>query len=135
MRSSFVLKHWAQLSLESEKETEAKPNRGVKMKEVSVKLSYTRYYNPNKSRFFKLLLERCLSAAAVANQSGIHVHIGQKWAAQYKKDPDSIFQTSRPRILYEDHKSVILECIGENPFILLEAVMSKLKQNLQNLQN
>ncbi|ORE12388.1 hypothetical protein BCV71DRAFT_240173 [Rhizopus microsporus] len=106
------------------REREAKPNRDVKMKETSVKRNYTRYSDQDKVRFFKLLFERCLSAAAAANQLGIHVRTAQKWAAQYEKDPDSIFQkrrkTGRPRILHEEHKSVILECIDENPSVVLD---------------
>ncbi|KAG1054450.1 hypothetical protein G6F43_003544 [Rhizopus delemar] len=113
-------------------EKEAKPNREVKMRETSVKRNYTRYSDQDKVRFFKLLFERCLSAAAAANQLGIHARTAQKWAAQYEKDPDSIFQkrrkTGRPRILHEGHKSVILECIDENPSVVLDEIMKKLKQ-------
>ncbi|EIE81764.1 hypothetical protein RO3G_06469 [Rhizopus delemar RA 99-880] len=129
----------ARLPLEREKETEAmqmekeaKPNRDVKMRETSVKRNYTRYSDQDKVRFFKLLFERCLSAAAAANQLGIHARTAQKWAAQYEKDPDSIFQkqrkTGRPRILHEGHKSAILECIDENPSVVLDEIMKKLKQ-------
>ena len=108
------------------------------MKETSVKRNYTRYSDQDKVRFFKLLFERCLSAAAAANQLGIHVRTAQKWAAQYEKDPDSIFQkrrkTGRPRILHEEHKSVILECIDENPSVVLDEVIKKLKQIFTELK-
>ena len=135
----------AQLPLESEKKPEAmqmkkeaKPDRDVKMREASVKRNYTRYSDQDKVRFFKLLFERCLSAATAANQLGIHVRTAQKWAAQYEKDPDSIFQkrrkTGRPRILHEEHKSVILECIDENPSVVLDEVMKKLKQIFTELK-
>ena len=89
----------AQLSLESEKGIEAmqverevvKPRSDVKMRETSVKRSYTRYSDQHKVRFFKLLFEKCLSAAAAATQLEIHVRTAQKWAKQYEKDPDSVF--------------------------------------------
>ncbi|KAL1926512.1 hypothetical protein VTP01DRAFT_5633 [Rhizomucor pusillus] len=101
----------AQLPLESEKKPEAmqmkkeaKPDRDVKMREASVKRNYTRYSDQDK----------------------------------YEKDPDSIFQkrrkTGRPRILHEEHKSVILECIDENPSVVLDEVMKKLKQIFTELK-
>ncbi|KAI8640911.1 hypothetical protein BD408DRAFT_444752 [Parasitella parasitica] len=92
----------------------------------------------DKVRFFKLLFERCLSAAAAVKQLGIHVRTAQKWAAQYEKDPDSIFEkrrkTGRPRILHDEHKSAILECIDENPSIVLDEVLKKFKQIFTELK-
>ncbi|CEJ01779.1 hypothetical protein RMCBS344292_15800 [Rhizopus microsporus] len=90
----------AQLPLESEKGIEtmqvekevAKPRGDVKMRETSVKRSYTRYSDQDKVRFFKLLFERCMNAAAAAKQLGIHVRTVQKWIEKYKRDPDSIFE-------------------------------------------
>ncbi|OAD67335.1 hypothetical protein PHYBLDRAFT_63665 [Phycomyces blakesleeanus NRRL 1555(-)] len=71
----------SQLPLESEKridtmqvEKEAKPNGDFTMRETSVKRNYTHYSDQDKVRFFKLLSERCLSAASAATQLGIHVH-------------------------------------------------------------
>ncbi|KAG1166527.1 hypothetical protein G6F36_012911 [Rhizopus arrhizus] len=79
----------AQLPLESESEVE------VMQMEKEAK---------DKVRFFKLIFEKCLSAAAAAaKQLGTHVRTAQKWAAQYERDPDCIFEkrrkTGRPRIL------------------------------------
>ncbi|ORE04358.1 hypothetical protein BCV72DRAFT_313114 [Rhizopus microsporus var. microsporus] len=135
----------AQLSLASEKEVEvmqiekeAKPSSDIKMKETLVKRSYTRYSDQDKVRFFKLMFEKCLSAAAAAKQLRIHVRTAQNWAKQYEKDPDSIFQnrrkTSHPCILHEDYKSVILEYIDENPSVVLDEVMKKLKQIFTELK-
>ncbi|KAG1578520.1 hypothetical protein G6F48_011862 [Rhizopus delemar] len=100
----------AQLPLESEKEVETmqteerKPSSDVIMRETSVKRNYTRYSDQDK----------------------------------YEKDPDSVFEkrkkTGRPRILHEDHKSVILECIDENPSVVLDEVMKKLKQIFTELK-
>ncbi|OAD74144.1 Homeodomain-like DNA binding domain-containing transcription factor [Phycomyces blakesleeanus NRRL 1555(-)] len=126
----------SQLPLESEKridamqvEKEAKPNGDVTMREASVKQNYTRYSDQDK---------RCLSAAAAATQLGIHVHTAQKWAKQYEKGSDSIFEkqkkTDRPRILHDEHKKAILECIDENPSIVLDEVMKKLKQMFTELK-
>ncbi|KAG1170467.1 hypothetical protein G6F70_009073 [Rhizopus microsporus] len=134
----------AQLPLESEKEVETmqteerKPSSDVIMRETSVKRNYTRYSDQDKMRFFKLLLERCMSAAAAAKQLGIHVRTAQNWAKQYEKDPDSVFEkrkkTGRLRILHEDHKSVILECIDENPSVVLDEVM-KSEEKIQERLN
>ncbi|KAG0907558.1 hypothetical protein G6F33_010465 [Rhizopus arrhizus] len=89
-------------------------------------------------RFFKLLFEKRLSAATAAKQLGIHVRTAQKWAKQYEKDPDSIFEkrrkTGRPRILHEEHKNAILECIDDNPSVVLDKVMKKLKQIFTELK-
>ncbi|KAG0741370.1 hypothetical protein G6F57_001031 [Rhizopus arrhizus] len=127
-----------QLPLASEKEVEAKPSSDIKMKETLVKRSCTRYSDQDKVRFFKLLFEKCLSAAAAAKQLEIHVRTAQIWVKQYEKDPDSIFQkrrkTGHPRILHEDHKTVILECIDENPSVILDKVMKKLKQIFTELK-
>ncbi|ORE09951.1 hypothetical protein BCV72DRAFT_316834, partial [Rhizopus microsporus var. microsporus] len=143
---SFHTQYLAQLPLESENVIETmqvekepvKPHSDVIMKETSVKRSYTRYSDQDKVRFFKLLFERCLSAAAAAKQLGIHVRTAQKWTKQHEKDPDSVFEkrrkTGRPRILHEEHKSVILECTDENPPIVLGEVMKRLKEIFRELK-
>ncbi|KAG1135159.1 hypothetical protein G6F37_012923 [Rhizopus arrhizus] len=57
---------------------------------------------------------------------------------QYETDPDSIFEkrrkTGRPRILHEEHKNAILECIDDNPSVVLDEVMKKLKQIFTELK-
>ncbi|KAG1121809.1 hypothetical protein G6F42_012070 [Rhizopus arrhizus] len=54
------------------------------------------------------------------------------------KNPDNIFEKrkkmGRPRILQEEHKSVILECIDDNPSVVLDEVMKKLKQIFTELK-
>ncbi|ORE03836.1 hypothetical protein BCV72DRAFT_212420, partial [Rhizopus microsporus var. microsporus] len=40
----------------------------------------------------------------------------------------------RPPTLQEEHKSVILECIDENPYVVLYEVMKKLKQIFTELK-
>ncbi|KAG1147971.1 hypothetical protein G6F37_005407 [Rhizopus arrhizus] len=77
---------------------EAKPSSDIIMRETSVKRNYTRYSDQDKVKFFKLLFERCLSVATAATQLGIHVRTGQKWAKQYEKDPDSIFEKRSLRL-------------------------------------
>ncbi|KAL4211738.1 hypothetical protein AB4K20DRAFT_1898545 [Rhizopus microsporus] len=120
-------------------EKEAKPNGDVVMRETSVKRNYTRYSDQDKVKFFKLLFEKCLSAAAAATQLGIHVRTAQKWAKQYEKDPDSVFEkrrkTGRPHILQEEHNGAILECVDENPSVVLDEVMKKLKQNIYRFKS
>ncbi|KAG1381013.1 hypothetical protein G6F61_003541 [Rhizopus arrhizus] len=95
----------AQLPLESEKELETmqmkkeeKPSSDIIMRETSVKRNYTRYSDQDKVKFFKLLFERCLSVATAATQLGIHVRTAQKWAKQYEKDPESIFEKRSLRL-------------------------------------
>ncbi|KAG1426555.1 hypothetical protein G6F58_001425 [Rhizopus delemar] len=68
------------------------------VKGTSVKRNYTRYSDQDKVRFFKLMFEKCLSAATAATQLGIHVRTGQKWAKQYEKDPESIFEKRSLRL-------------------------------------
>ncbi|KAG1268689.1 hypothetical protein G6F66_014012 [Rhizopus arrhizus] len=60
------------------------------VKGTSVKRNYTRYSDQDKVRFFKLMFEKCLSAATAATQLGIHVRTGQKWTKQYEKDPETL---------------------------------------------
>ncbi|KAI9027285.1 hypothetical protein CLU79DRAFT_698008, partial [Phycomyces nitens] len=97
------------------------------------------YSDQDKMRFFKLLFERCLSTATVAaKQLGIHVRKGQKWATQYENDPNSIFEkcrkTSCQRILHVKHKNAILDFINENPSVVLDKVMKRLKQTFTELK-
>ncbi|KAL1930584.1 hypothetical protein VTP01DRAFT_10746 [Rhizomucor pusillus] len=79
------------------------------------------------------MFEKVLSASAAAKQLGIHVRTAQRWAKQYKVNPDSIFakpkKNGRPRILGEQHKKVILEYVDENPSIVLEQLMERLLQS------
>jgi hypothetical protein len=69
-----------------------KPRRDAVMREVSMKRNYTRYSDQDKVRFFKVLFESCLNAAATTKWLGIHVRTAQKWAEQYERDPNSIFE-------------------------------------------
>ncbi|KAL1930821.1 hypothetical protein VTP01DRAFT_10983 [Rhizomucor pusillus] len=104
----------------------------IRMKETTPKRAYTTYTDQDKVRFFKLMFEKVLSASAAAKQLGIHVRSAQRWAVRYEKDPDIIFKkrknSGRPRILNEEHKKVILECVDENPSIVLEQLMERLLQ-------
>ncbi|KAG1440623.1 hypothetical protein G6F56_011845 [Rhizopus delemar] len=76
----------------------AQPASGEREKDRcnAVKRDYTCYSDQDKVKFFKLLFERCLCAAAAAKQLEIHVR-----TVQYEKDPDSIYEkrrkTGRPR--------------------------------------
>ncbi|KAL1933910.1 hypothetical protein VTP01DRAFT_8000 [Rhizomucor pusillus] len=90
----------------------------IRMKEAIPKRSYTTYTDQDKS--------------------GIHVRSAQRWALQYEKDPDSIFRkrknSGRPRILNEEHTKLILECVDENPSIVLEQLMERLLQIFEGLK-
>lgn len=78
------------------------------MREVTERRAYTSYTPQDKARFFKLKIEKCISASAAAKQLGIHVRTAQRWVKQYEKHPDSIFESGkkkgRRRILTEEHK-------------------------------
>jgi hypothetical protein len=71
---NFHTQYLAQLPSENEKEIEAvqvekavlRSRSDVIMRETSVKRNYTRYSDQGKVRFFKLLFEKCLSAATAA---------------------------------------------------------------------
>ncbi|CEG76129.1 hypothetical protein RMATCC62417_11066 [Rhizopus microsporus] len=84
------------------------------------------------------MLEKVMSASAAAKQLGIHVRTAQRWAQMYKTDPDSIFikhkKTGRSRIFHEEHKQVILECIEENPSVVLKQVMERLLRKFRDLK-
>ncbi|KAG1147090.1 hypothetical protein G6F37_009566 [Rhizopus arrhizus] len=116
----------AQLPLENEKtveamqvEKEVKPGSDLVMGETSMKRNYTRYSDQDKVRFFKLLFEKCLSAAAAAaKQLGIHV---------------------RERLVVHafsmrSTKKVILECIDANPSVVLDDLMKHLRQVFTELK-
>ncbi|KAL1934234.1 hypothetical protein VTP01DRAFT_6416 [Rhizomucor pusillus] len=111
----------------------------IRMREATPKRTYTIYTDQDKVRFFKLMFEKVLSASAAAKQLGIHVRTAQKWALQYEKDPDSIFEKrkkkkGRPRILNEEHKKVILEYVDENLSVVLEQLMERLLQRFEGLK-
>ncbi|KAG0763740.1 hypothetical protein G6F62_003198 [Rhizopus arrhizus] len=107
-----------------DQEDDVKVVTDVAMRETSIKRNYTLYTDQDKLRFLKLLLDKCLSASAAAKQLSIHVRAAQRWSKQYNNDPDSIFakhrKTGRPRLLNEEHKKVILDCIDENPSVILK---------------
>lgn len=113
-------------------------SKDVHMKESVTKRDYTVYTDQDKVRFFKLMFEKVLSASAAAKQLGIHVRSAQRWALQYEKDPDGIFKkgksSGRPRILNDKHKRIILEWVDENPSIVLEQLMEKLRQRFEGIQ-
>ena len=119
-------------------EDDVKADTDVVMRQASTKRSYTLYADQDKMRFFKLLFEKCLSASAAAKRLGIHARTAQRWDKQYERDPDSIFEkrrkTGRPRLLNEEHKNVILECIDENPSVVLEQLVEQLRQVFTGLQ-
>ncbi|KAG0947461.1 hypothetical protein G6F57_002319 [Rhizopus arrhizus] len=107
-------------------------SRDIRMRESNTKRDYTVYMDQDKVRFFKLMFEKVLSASAAAKQLGIHVRSAQRWALKYEQDPDSLFKkrksSGRPRVLSDEHKRSILKWVDENPSIVLEQLMEKLRQ-------
>ncbi|ORE14700.1 hypothetical protein BCV71DRAFT_186751, partial [Rhizopus microsporus] len=49
-----------------------------RMREAAEKHTYTSYTPQDKARFFKLGIEKCISASAAAKQLGIHVRTTQR---------------------------------------------------------
>lgn len=49
-----------------------------RMREATEKRTYTSYTPQDKARFFKLKIEKCISASAAAKQLGIHVRTTQR---------------------------------------------------------
>ena len=105
-------------------EDDVKVVTDVAMREMSIKRNYKLYTDQDRLRLLKLLLDKCLSASAAAKRLSIHVRAAQRWTKQYNKDPDSIFakhrKIGRPHLLNEEHKKVILDCIDENPSVILK---------------
>ena len=57
---------------------EVRSGSDVVMRETSMKRDYTHYSDQDKVKFFRLLFENCLSAAAAAEQLGTHVPTAEK---------------------------------------------------------
>ncbi|CEI88652.1 hypothetical protein RMCBS344292_03033 [Rhizopus microsporus] len=117
---------------------DAKDDVDVCMKEASSKLVYILYTNQGRSRFFKLMFEKAMSAPDAVKQLGVHVRTAQRWAQMYKTDSGYIFikhlKTGRSRILHQEYKQVILEYIDENSSVVLEQVMERLLQKFQDIK-
>jgi transposase len=105
--------------------------------ELSNRRRYTFYSNDEKTRFFHLFFNKCLSAAAAARQLGIHVRVAQRWVRRYREDPESIFEKKKRsgwrRILGEEHKKFLLNYIDDNPSAVVTEVIENLKQNFVDL--
>ncbi|KAG1372653.1 hypothetical protein G6F60_011114 [Rhizopus arrhizus] len=108
-------------------EKEAKSSSDVAMRETSGKQNYTCYSDQDKVRLFNLLFEKCLSVATAAKQLGIHVHLAQKWAKQYEKDPESIFEkrrkTGRPHISMRNTRALFSSALMRIPSVVLDELM------------
>ncbi|KAI9271905.1 hypothetical protein BDA99DRAFT_602624 [Phascolomyces articulosus] len=102
--------------------------------------SHTQYLvqQPLESEKERGAMQKCLSAAAAEKRLGIHVRTVQKWAEQYERDPNSVFEkrrkTGRPRILNEEDNKVIAERIDVNPSVVLDDVLKHLKQVFTELK-
>ena len=101
-------------------------DQDLQMEEISENRSYTRYTNEDKAKFFKLKIEKCMSASAAAKQLCIHVRAAQRLVKQYEEDPDSIFDSKkklgRKPILNEEHKKTIIDYVDNNPLAVIEEI-------------
>lgn len=102
------------------------------------KCPYTIYSDNEKTRFFYLFFNKCLSARAAAKQLCIHPRTAQRWVKRYFEDPESIFEikkkTGRPRILGDDHEQFVVNFIDKNPFSVVTEVFESLIQNFPNIK-
>lgn len=107
----------------------------IRMKEADTKRDYVRYTVQDKTRFFDLKIEKCMSTSAAAKQLGIHIRTAQRWIKQYNMRPDSIFevckQVGRKCILSEEHKTAVIDFIDANP----SAAVVEVTEHLLNRYN
>ncbi|KAL1926453.1 hypothetical protein VTP01DRAFT_5782 [Rhizomucor pusillus] len=83
-----------------------------RMREVAEKRTYTSYTPQDKARFFKVKIEKCMSASAAAKQLGIHIRTAQRWVKQ--------------RILTEEHVKALIDFTDAN----LSAVVVEVTEHL-----
>ncbi|CEI87397.1 hypothetical protein RMCBS344292_01812 [Rhizopus microsporus] len=109
-----------------------------RMREATEKRTYTSYTPQDKARFFKLKIEKCISASAVAKQLDIHVRTAQRWVKQYEEYPDSIFDTGKRkghrRILTEKHVKAGINFIDANPSAVVAEATEHLIQQFDGLK-
>lgn len=108
------------------------------MREATEKCRYTSYTPQDKARFFKLKIEKCISASAAAKQLSFHIRTAQRWVKQYEECPDSIFDTSkkkgRRRILTEEHVKAVIDFIDAIPSAAVAEVTEYVMQQIDGLK-
>ncbi|KAL1925859.1 hypothetical protein VTP01DRAFT_7283 [Rhizomucor pusillus] len=109
-----------------------------RMSEVAKKRAYVRYTAQDKARFFKLKIEKCMSASAAAKQLDIRIRTAQRWVKKYDECPDSIFESGkkrgRRRILYEEHKRTFTDFIDANHSAVVVEVTEHLVKQFNDLK-
>ncbi|KAG1464724.1 hypothetical protein G6F56_005024 [Rhizopus delemar] len=113
------------VAVQNEENATAEKGNGQKRNSRSV------YSDEEKESFFKLKLEKCLSASAAAKQLGINARTAQRWSQEYDKDPDGVFDNKKRRIerkptLQEVHKLFLQGYIDDNPSAVLDEVMNQM---------
>ncbi|KAI7863498.1 hypothetical protein BDF14DRAFT_1876267 [Spinellus fusiger] len=110
----------------------------VSMKEANTKWDYVRYIVQDKTIFFDLKTEKCMSESVAAKQLGIHVWTVQRWVKQCNMCPDSIFEdckkVGRRCILTEEHKMTVINFIDANPSATIAEVTEHLLKRLNDLK-
>ncbi|KAG1175417.1 hypothetical protein G6F70_009244 [Rhizopus microsporus] len=94
-----------------------------RMREAAEKHTYTSYTPQDKARFFKLGIEKCISASAAAKQLGIHV----PFLIPVKRK-------GRRRILIEEHVKAVIDFIDANPSAAVAEVIEHLIQQFDSLK-
>ncbi|CEJ05592.1 hypothetical protein RMCBS344292_19530 [Rhizopus microsporus] len=110
----------------------------IPMKKADIKRDYVCYTVQDKVRFFKLKIEKCMSASAAAKQLGIHARTAQRWVKQYNACPDSTFEDCEKVgckcVLTEEHKTTVINFIDANPSATVVEVISHLLKRFNNLK-
>lgn len=118
-------------------ELDKQDDEDTRMREVAEKREYVRYTAQDKARFFKLKIDKCLSAYAAAKQLEINIRTAQRWVKQYNERPDSILENRRKRarkpILTSDHQSSVINFIDNDPSATVSEVAEHLKKNFSEL--
>ncbi|KAG1050083.1 hypothetical protein G6F43_007624 [Rhizopus delemar] len=105
--------------------------------ELCNKRHYTLYSDDEETKFCHLYLSKSQSASATMRQLDIHIRAARRWVKCYHGDPKSIFEkkkkSGRRRILGEQHKELLLNYIGENPYAVLTEMIRNLTQSFVEL--
>ncbi|ORY89519.1 hypothetical protein BCR43DRAFT_448380, partial [Syncephalastrum racemosum] len=95
------------------------------------------YDNKDKEKLIHLMATKTITAAAAAVPLGIHQRTAQRWAAQYEKDPDTIFERKKrgPKpVLGIDHKKHIMDVMDNDCTIVVSEVTDSLTSKFQDLK-
>lgn len=90
--------------------------KSSKASEQRLRATYT---NQNKAKFLEVKQNKVISASAAAKQLCINVRVAQRWAREYEKNLDAVFdkgeRRGRKTILQDEHKEYLIDCYDKIP--------------------